>query len=105
VGIRLQLRADVVDATLEICSNPVHLIDERDSGNVVLGCLPLWTATGAGSVSRQIMGTTVIGGMLAATLIAVFIIPVLFVTVEKLSQRKPGMTVAPSPLSSPQGDD
>jgi HAE1 family hydrophobic/amphiphilic exporter-1 len=71
----------------------------------VLGCLPLWTATGAGSVSRQIMGTTVIGGMLAATLIAVFIIPVLFVTVEKLSQRKPGMTVAPSPLSSPQGDD
>ena len=71
----------------------------------VLGCVPLWTATGAGSVSRQIMGTTVIGGMLAATLIAVFIIPVLFVTVEKLSQRKPGMTVAPSPLPSPQGDD
>ena len=63
----------------------------------VLGCVPLWTASGAGSVSRQIMGTTVIGGMLAATLIAVFIIPVLFVIVEKLSQRKPGMTVAPSP--------
>jgi AcrB/AcrD/AcrF family len=42
----------------------------------VLGCVPLWTASGAGSVSRQIMGTTVIGGMLAATLIAVFIIPV-----------------------------
>jgi HAE1 family hydrophobic/amphiphilic exporter-1 len=72
----------------------------------VLGCVPLWTATGAGSVSRQIMGTTVIGGMLAATLIAVFIIPVLFVVVEKLSQRKPGMTVAPaaSPLPA-QGDD
>ena len=49
----------------------------------VLGCVPLWTATGAGSVARQIMGTTVIGGMLAATLIAVFIIPVLFVVVEK----------------------
>ena len=45
----------------------------------VLGCVPLWTASGAGSVARQIMGTTVIGGMLAATLIAVFIIPVLFV--------------------------
>ena len=72
----------------------------------VLGCVPLWRATGAGSVSRQIMGTTVIGGMLAATLIAVFIIPVLFVVVEKLSRRKPGMTVAPavSPLPA-QGDD
>jgi HAE1 family hydrophobic/amphiphilic exporter-1 len=72
----------------------------------VLGCVPLWTASGAGSVARQIMGTTVIGGMLAATLIAVFIIPVLFVVVEKLSHRKSGMTVAPatSPLPA-QGDD
>ena len=72
----------------------------------VLGCVPLWTATGAGSVARQIMGTTVIGGMLAATLIAVFLIPVLFVTVEKLSQRKPG--VAAASAASPQpapGDD
>src|ERR1700731_3529658 len=33
----------------------------------ILGCVPLWTATGAGSVARQIMGTTVIGGMVAAT--------------------------------------
>jgi len=72
----------------------------------VLGCVPLWTASGAGSIARQIMGTTVIGGMLAATLIAVFIIPVLFVVVEKLSHRKSGMTVAPatSPLPA-QGDD
>ena len=72
----------------------------------VLGCVPLWIASGAGSVARQIMGTTVIGGMLAATLIAVFIIPVLFVVVEKLSRRKPGMAVAPavSPLPA-QGDD
>ena len=72
----------------------------------VLGCVPLWTASGAGSVSRQIMGTTVIGGMLAATLIAVFIIPVLFVSVEKLSQRRAGLTVAPatSPLPAHGGD-
>ena len=67
----------------------------------VLGCVPLWTASGAGSVSRQIMGTTVIGGMLAATLIAVFIIPVLFVSVEKLSQRRAGLTVAPATSSLP----
>ena len=53
----------------------------------ILGCVPLWTATGAGSVARQIMGTTVIGGMLAATGIAIFIIPALFVLVERLSAR------------------
>ena len=34
----------------------------------ILGCVPLWRATGAGAVARRIMGTTVIGGMLAATL-------------------------------------
>ena len=72
----------------------------------VLGCVPLWTASGAGSVARQIMGTTVIGGMLAATLIAVFIIPVLFVVVEKISRRTTGVTVAPATSPVPaHGDD
>src|SRR5262249_24231419 len=72
----------------------------------VLGCVPLWTASGAGSVARQIMGTTVIGGMMAATLIAVFLIPVLFVTVERLSQRRRGVAVAPAASLSPaSGDD
>jgi HAE1 family hydrophobic/amphiphilic exporter-1 len=47
--------------------------------------VPLWTATGAGAVSRRVLGTVVIGGMLAATLISVFIIPVTFVVVERLS--------------------
>jgi HAE1 family hydrophobic/amphiphilic exporter-1 len=54
----------------------------------ILGCVPLWTATGAGSVARQIMGTTVIGGMLAGTFIAIFIIPALFVLVERLANRR-----------------
>jgi HAE1 family hydrophobic/amphiphilic exporter-1 len=66
----------------------------------VLGCVPLWTASGAGAVARQIMGTTVIGGMLAATLIAVFIIPVLFVVVERMARRgTPGHV---SPVTPPQ---
>jgi len=51
----------------------------------ILGTVPLWTATGAGSVARQIMGTTVIGGMLAASFIGVFFIPVVFYVVEKWS--------------------
>ena len=51
----------------------------------ILGTVPLYTATGAGSVARQIMGTTVIGGMLAASIIGVFFIPVVFYVVERLS--------------------
>jgi len=51
----------------------------------ILGSVPLWTATGAGSVARQIMGTTVIGGMLAASLLGIFFIPVVFYLVEKWS--------------------
>src|SRR5271163_3240165 len=51
----------------------------------ILGCVPLWIATGAGAVSRQIMGTTVIGGMLAASLIGIFLIPSIFYLVEKWS--------------------
>ena len=51
----------------------------------ILGCVPLWTATGAGSVARQIMGTTVIGGMLAASMIGIFFVPAIFYLVEKWS--------------------
>jgi HAE1 family hydrophobic/amphiphilic exporter-1 len=54
----------------------------------ILGCVPLWIASGAGSVARQIMGTTVIGGMAAATGIAIFIIPALFVLVERLAKGR-----------------
>jgi HAE1 family hydrophobic/amphiphilic exporter-1 len=51
----------------------------------ILGCVPLWTASGAGSVARQIMGTTVIGGMLAASLIGIFFVPAIFYLVERWS--------------------
>ena len=50
----------------------------------ILGCVPLWRATGAGAASRQVMGTAVIGGMLAASFIAIFIIPALFYMIERL---------------------
>jgi HAE1 family hydrophobic/amphiphilic exporter-1 len=55
----------------------------------IFGCVPLWLASGAGSVARQIMGTTVIGGMLAASAIAIFFIPAIFYLVEKVSGAKP----------------
>jgi len=51
----------------------------------ILGCVPLWTASGAGAVARQIMGTTVIGGMAAASGIGIFLVPAIFYLVERLS--------------------
>jgi hydrophobic/amphiphilic exporter-1 (mainly G- bacteria), HAE1 family len=51
----------------------------------IFGCLPLWRATGAGAAARRILGTSVVTGMLAATGLAIFLIPVLFVVVERLS--------------------
>src|SRR5207249_4497578 len=53
----------------------------------IFGSAPLWIASGAGAASRRILGTVVIVGMLAATSIAIFIIPVTFYLVEKFTMR------------------
>ncbi len=53
----------------------------------IIGCLPLAIASGAGAGARNAMGTAVVGGMTAATFLGIFIIPTLFVTIEKLSER------------------
>jgi hydrophobic/amphiphilic exporter-1 (mainly G- bacteria), HAE1 family len=65
----------------------------------ILGCVPLWIATGAGSVARQIMGTAVIGGMLAASAIGIFLIPAIFYLVEKWSGAGKEHVPAPVPAS------
>jgi HAE1 family hydrophobic/amphiphilic exporter-1 len=49
----------------------------------ILGCVPLWTASGAGAISRQVLGTVVIGGMMAASVLAIFFIPVSYDVVER----------------------
>jgi HAE1 family hydrophobic/amphiphilic exporter-1 len=71
----------------------------------ILGCVPLWTASGAGSVARQIMGTAVIGGMIAETFIGRFFVPAIFYVVEKLSgaERRRGLALTPAQAPS-QGD-
>ena len=48
----------------------------------ILGCVPLWLADGSGAVARKVMGTAVIGGMLAASALAIFLIPVTFYVIE-----------------------
>ncbi len=78
----------------------------------ILGCVPLWTASGAGSVARQIMGTAVIGGMLAASTADILVVPAIFNLVEKwsgagkeradaaLPQGRPPSSLSPEPTLS-----
>jgi HAE1 family hydrophobic/amphiphilic exporter-1 len=72
----------------------------------ILGTVPLGIATGAGAVSRQIIGTVVIGGMLAATCIAVCLIPVTFYVVENLARKRREATaeVKGSPAGAPASE-
>jgi HAE1 family hydrophobic/amphiphilic exporter-1 len=72
----------------------------------ILGCVPLWTATGAGSVARQIMGTAVIGGMLAASFIGIFLVPAIFYIVERVSGagREHAPAIMPRTPAPAEGD-
>jgi len=69
----------------------------------ILGCVPLWRASGSGAVSRQVMGTAVIGGMLAASAIAIFIIPALFCVFGRLgaSKHEKAPLIAPPEREAP----
>jgi HAE1 family hydrophobic/amphiphilic exporter-1 len=73
----------------------------------VLGCMPLWFATGSGGISRRTLGTVVIGGMLGATLVDTLIVPVTFALVERaalrFSKKPPGEK--PSGATAPKGTE
>jgi len=84
---RLEEGMNLVDAALEgarLRLRPILMT----SFAFILGCVPLWFASGSGGASRRILGTVVVTGMLAATMIAIFIIPLLFVLVERLIARR-----------------
>jgi HAE1 family hydrophobic/amphiphilic exporter-1 len=99
---RLQHGSSIVDAALEgarLRLRPILMT----SFAFIFGCLPLWTAAGAGAGARRMLGTTVISGMLAATLLGIFFIPALFVTVERLvTKKKRASSPAPAPPPEPQ---
>jgi HAE1 family hydrophobic/amphiphilic exporter-1 len=67
----------------------------------IVGCVPLWIASGAGAIARQIIGTTVIGGMVAETFIGRFFVPAIFYVVERISgaarQKSAGLVPAETP--------
>jgi HAE1 family hydrophobic/amphiphilic exporter-1 len=77
---------DLVDAALEGASRRLRPI-LMTSFAFILGCVPLWIATGSGAAGRRILGTVVIVGMLAATSIGIFLIPVTFYVVERLTAK------------------
>jgi HAE1 family hydrophobic/amphiphilic exporter-1 len=79
----------IIDAALEGAQLRLRPI-LMTSFAFILGCIPLWTAVGSGAAGRRILGTVVIGGMSAASLIAIFLIPVAYAVVEGLSYRLSG---------------
>jgi HAE1 family hydrophobic/amphiphilic exporter-1 len=83
---QLEAGKPVVEAALEGAKLRLRPI-LMTSFAFIFGCVPLWLATGSGASSRQILGTVVISGMLAATLLAIFLIPFLFVYIERLAAR------------------
>jgi HAE1 family hydrophobic/amphiphilic exporter-1 len=97
---------DLVDAALEgarLRLRPILMT----SFAFILGCVPLWFASGSGAAGRRILGSVVITGMLAATLLAIFLIPVSFYVVERLTRRRKeqgigNQTVEPAP--GPSGE-
>jgi HAE1 family hydrophobic/amphiphilic exporter-1 len=88
---RLEAGRPLVEAALEgarLRLRPILMT----SFAFILGCVPLWIASGSGAAARRILGTVVITGMLTATLIAVFLIPLLFVLFERLAMKVTGRT-------------
>ncbi len=64
----------------------------------ILGLLPLVIAVGAGATSRRAIGTPVFGGMLAASVFGVFVIPMLYVVFQQLRERAGRPKLAPTPV-------
>jgi len=70
----------------------------------ILGCVPLWAAKGAGAIGRKVLGSSVITGMSAASVLGIFFVPVLFVIIERIAKKKAHVVVAP-PAAFEQGHD
>jgi hydrophobe/amphiphile efflux-1 (HAE1) family protein len=99
---RLEEGKGVVEAALEgarLRLRPILMT----SFAFIFGCVPLWAAEGSGAASRRILGTVVITGMLAATLLAIFLIPFLFVLIERLASRGAKAKLEPRALATGEG--
>ncbi|MCL7989098.1 multidrug efflux RND transporter permease subunit [Sphingobacterium sp. lm-10] len=84
---RVDIGMNLIEATLDAVKLRLRPII-MTSFAFILGIIPLMISTGAGAVSRQTIGWTVFGGMAAATFLAIFIVPVLFVAITRLAYGK-----------------
>ncbi|GAB3697154.1 multidrug efflux RND transporter permease subunit [Spirosoma flavus] len=87
---RVDKGEDLIDSTLEAVRLRLRPI-LMTSLAFILGVFPLALASGAGGVARATIGRTVLGGMLAATSIAIFVVPVLYVGITRLAYGKKGL--------------
>jgi HAE1 family hydrophobic/amphiphilic exporter-1 len=92
----LEKGASIVDAALNSARRRLRPI-LMTSFAFIFGLLPLWTALGAGGVARRLLGTVTIVGMAFSTGFAIFLVPVLFVVVERLSHRRLGGAAEATP--------
>ena len=83
---RVDAGEDIIQATLEAVKLRLRPII-MTSLAFILGVMPLVLATGAGAVARRTIGFTVFGGMLTATSLAIFVVPVLFVVISRVAYR------------------
>jgi multidrug efflux pump len=91
----------LVEATIEACRMRLRPII-MTSLAFILGVIPLAIATGAGSGSQHAIGTGVIGGMLTATVLAIFWVPLFFVTVSSIGRRKKTTEITETPKEAGQ---
>jgi HAE1 family hydrophobic/amphiphilic exporter-1 len=84
---RVDVGMPLIQATLEAVRLRLRPII-MTSMAFILGVVPLAISSGAGAVARQTIGFTVIGGMLAATFLAIFFVPVLYVVITKIAYGK-----------------
>ncbi len=94
--LRREEGESVVDAALDASKLRLRPI-LMTSFAFILGVTPLVIASGAGGAARRALGTTVFGGMLAATLLGIFIVPVLYVVIQTFSERRRATQLAGSP--------
>ena len=95
---------EIVDAALEGAKLRLRPI-LMTSFAFILGCVPLWTAKGAGAIGRKVLGSSVITGMSAASALGIFFVPVLFVIIERVAQKKPHVEAAAAAPAMEGGHD
>jgi len=98
--IRVDSGEDLIRSTLEAVSLRLRPI-LMTSLAFILGVMPLVLASGAGAVARRTIGFTVLGGMIAASSLAIFIVPVLFVVIVRVAYGKKQLEIL-SKLRKPE---